>query len=69
MQGFDSKDYAVYMVEAYRRAKELSGAEVARLFDETDVFGFLEDCGDSLHCQSDEATIADIDEFIKSRTP
>lgn len=68
MPGFDKKDYAVYMVEAYRRAKGLSGAEVARLFDETDAFGFLEDCGDTLHCQSDEATIADIDEFIKTRT-
>lgn len=67
MPGFDKTDYAVYMVEAYRHAKGLSGAQVAKLFDETDVFGFLEDCGDSLHCQSDEATIADIDEFIKTR--
>jgi hypothetical protein len=69
MPGFDPADYAVYVLEAYRRAKGLSGAQVARLFDEADVFRFLEDCGDSLHCQSDEATIADIDEFIKGHAP
>lgn len=68
MQGFDSIDYAVYIVEAYRCAKGLSGAEVSRLFDTTGVFKFIQDCGDALHCQSDEATIADIDEFIKTRT-
>ena len=67
MEGFDKIDYAVYVVEAYRRAKGLSGAEVSRLFDDTGAFKFIEDCGDSLHCQSDEATIADIDEFIAGR--
>ena len=69
MDGFDRTDYAVYIVEAYRRAKGLSGAEVARLFDATDAFRFLEECGDTLHCQSDEATIADIDDFIRTHTP
>ena len=68
MDGFDKTDYVVYIVEAYRRAKGLSGADVARLFDETDTFKFLDDCGDSLHCQSDEATIADIDEFMRTHT-
>ena len=69
MQGFDSIDYAVYIVEAYRRAKGLSGAEVSRLFDATGAFKFIQDCGDALHCQSDEATIDDIDEFIKNNHP
>ena len=26
-------------------------------------------CGDALHCQSDEATVADIDEFIRNHQP
>ena len=69
MDGFDRTDYAVYIVEAYRRAKGLSGAEVAKLFEETDVFKFLEDCGDSLHCQGDETTIADIDDFVRRHAP
>ena len=69
MPGFDKADYAVYLVEAYRRAKGLSGAQVARLFGEAGVFRFLEDCGDSLHCQSDEASIADIDAFIEAHAP
>ena len=46
MEGFDKIDYAVYVVEAYRRAKGLSGAEVSRLFDDTGAFKFIEDCGD-----------------------
>lgn len=66
MPGFGQIDYAVHMVEVYRNVKGLSGAQVARLFDDADVFRFLEECGDALHCQSDEATIADIDEFIKA---
>ena len=69
MPGFDPTDYAVYILEAYRRAKGLSGAQAARLFDDADVFGFLETCGDTLHCQSDEATIADIDAFIETHAP
>ena len=69
MPGFDPTDYAVYILEAYRRAKGLSGSQAARLFDEANVFGFLEICGDTLHCQSDEATIADIDAFIETHAP
>lgn len=69
MQGFDNIDYAVYIVEAYRRVKGLSGAEVSRLFDVTGVFKFIHGCSDALHCQSDDATIADIDEFIKNKCP
>ena len=69
MQGFDNIDYAVYIVEAYRRAKGLSGAEVSHLFDASGAFKFIEDCGEALHCQSDEATIADIDEFIRNHQP
>ena len=44
----------------------VSGEEVARLFGDAGVFKFLEDFGDTLHCQSDEATIAEIDDFIKA---
>ena len=66
MGGYDKIDYAVNIVEAYRRAKGLSGGEVARLFDAAGVFKFLEDFGDTLHCQSDEATIVEIDELIRN---
>ncbi len=69
MGGYDKIDYAVNIVEAYRQAKGLSGAEVARIFGDAGVFKFLEDFGDTLHCQSDNATIAEIDDFIKTQTP
>ena len=64
MNGYNKIDYAVNIVEAYRHAKGLSGEEVAKLFGDAGVFKFLEDFGDTLHCQSDEATIAEIDDFI-----
>ena len=69
MNGYNKIDYAVNIVEAYRHAKGLSGEEVAKLFGDAGVFKFLEDFGDTLHCQSDEATIAEIDDFIKAQTP
>ena len=68
MNGYNKIDYAVNIVEAYRHAKRLSGDEVAKLFGDAGVFKFLEDFGDTLHCQSDEATIAEIDSFLKTRT-
>ena len=69
MNGYNKIDYAVNIVEAYRHANGLSGEEVAKLFGDADVFKFLEDFGDTLHCQSDEATIAEIDSFLKTQTP
>ena len=66
MNGYNKIDYAVNIVEAYRHAKGLSGKEVAKLFGDAGVFNFLEDFGDTLHCQSDEATIAEIDDFLKT---
>ena len=69
MNGYNKIDYAVNIVEDYRHAKGLSGEEVAKLFGDAGVFKFLEDFGDTLHCQSDEATIAEIDDCIKAQTP
>jgi hypothetical protein len=43
--------------------------EIAKLFGDAGVFKFLEDFGDTHHCQSDEATIAEIDDFIKTQIP
>ena len=64
MPGFDNVDFAVFAVEAYRRAKGLSGAQVADLFALTGIFDFLEEFGDTLHCQDEKETVAEIDEMI-----
>lgn len=65
---YDRVQFEVFCLEIYRAAKRLSGPEVVELFDRYDVFGFIEDCGDALHCQGEQATIADIDEYIRHRT-
>lgn len=61
MSGFDNVDFAVFAVEAYRRAKGLSGVQVADLFSKTGVFEFLERFGDTLHCLDEKDLIAEID--------
>lgn len=61
---YDKIKFEVFCVEIYRAAKGLSGREVTDLFDRHDVFGFIEEFGDVLHCQSADNTIADIDDYI-----
>ena len=64
---YDHIQFEVFCMEIYRAAKNLSGPELVDLFDRYDVFRFIEDCGDTLHCQGEQATIADIDEYIAHR--
>lgn len=61
---YDPVKFAAFCVETYRAAKGLSGLEVADLFDRHGVFGFIEECGDVLHCQGETNTVADIDDYI-----
>ena len=60
---YDIPDFTVYAIEVYRRAKNLSGAEAYRQLSETGALQFILDCGDTLHCESDEAIVMDIDDF------
>jgi len=55
--------------EEWRDLRLFNKTEVAKLFGDAGVFKFLEDFGDTHHCQSDEATIAEIDDFIKTQIP
>lgn len=61
---YDPIRFEVFCVEIYRKAKGLSGREVTDLFDRYGVFDFIEQCGDVLHCQGEDNTIADIDAYI-----
>lgn len=62
---YDHVKFEVFCVEIYRAAKKLSGREVVDFFDLYNVFDFIEQCGDTLHCQGESTIIADIDEYIR----
>ena len=64
---YDHVQFEIFCMEIYRAAKRLAGPELVELFDRYDVFSFIEDCGDTLHCQGEQAIIADIDEYILRR--
>lgn len=65
---YDHIQFEIFCMEIYRTAKHLSGSELVDLFNRYDVFNFIEECGDTLHCQGEQAIIADIDEYILRRS-
>lgn len=57
-------DFLIYCMERYRYFKGLSGSEVAKLFDEYDIYGYIKRYFESLHTMGDYAIIQDIDDYI-----
>ena len=56
--------FLVYCMERYRHFKGLSGADVARLFDEHGVYRYITKYFDSLHTMGDHCIVQDIDDYI-----
>ena len=56
-----------FCIEQYKKAKHLSGAEAARIFDRYGVLEYLEEHFEPLHSQSHQWILEDIDEFISLR--
>lgn len=56
-----------FCIEQYKEAKHLSGGEVARIFSQYGVLEYLEEHFESLHSQSRQWILEDIDEFISLR--
>lgn len=63
---YDHISFEVFCLEIYRQAKNLSGKEITALFDKHNVFDFIEECGDTLHCLAPQNIIEDIDKFIEN---
>jgi hypothetical protein len=57
----------IQQLERFRRARGCSYAEVSRLFDEYDVWGFIDDSYEALHVQGVEASFADISGYLETR--
>ena len=56
--------FLVYCMERYRHFKGLSGADVARLFDEHGVYRYIIKYCESLHTMGDHCIVQDIDDYI-----
>ena len=59
-------DFLIYCMERYRHFKELSGADVAKIFDEYGIYGYISKYFESLHTMGDQYIVQDIDDYISS---
>ncbi|GHT33741.1 hypothetical protein FACS189434_08650 [Bacteroidia bacterium] len=60
-------DFIIFCIEEYKNAKELSGEEVYRIFNENGVLDFLNDNFSLLHTFGKEYVLDTIDEFIQNK--
>ena len=66
-KNLDIAYFLSFCIEQYKEAKHLQGAEVANTFSKYGVLEYLEQHFESLHSQSRQWILEDIDEFIKLR--
>lgn len=59
-------DFLIYCMERYHHFKELSGADVAKIFDEYGIYGYISKYFESLHTMGDYCIVQDIDDYISS---
>jgi hypothetical protein len=51
-------------MERYRYLKKLSGADVARIFEKYDIYGYITKYFEALHTMGDNYIVQDIDDYI-----
>ena len=57
-------EFLIYCMERYRYYKNLTGKEVAELFEKSDVQTYIIKCFGALHTVGEEYLINDIEEYI-----
>ncbi len=66
-KNLDIAYFLSFCIEQYKEAKHLHGAEAAKIFSQYGVLKYLEEHFESLHSQSRQWILEDIDEFINVR--
>ena len=51
-------------MDRYRYLKKLSGADVARIFEKYDIYGYITKYFEALHTMGDNYIVQDIDDYI-----
>ena len=64
MKNEDIIEFTAYLMENYRRIKNMSGKEVAAFFESNKLYDFAKRQYDFLHIESPEANAKAIDEFV-----
>ena len=59
--------FVSFCIEQYKNAKHLTGEESMRLLDKYKVLDYLSEYYETLHTQSSQWILEDIDEFIRLR--
>jgi len=62
----DIIEFTAYLMENYRRIKNMSGKEVAVFFEDNKLYDFAKRQYDFLHTESPEANAITIDEFVSN---
>ena len=57
-------NFLIYCMERYRHFKGLSGADVAKTFEEYGIYGYITKYFESLHTMGDHCIVQDIDDYI-----
>ena len=58
-------DFLIYCMERYRYYKNLSGKDVAKLFEKHGVYSYIKQYFESLHTMGDYYIVQDIDDYIR----
>ncbi len=66
-KNLDIAYFLSFCIEQYKENKHLSGGEVAKTFSQYGVLEYLEEHFESLHSQSRQWILEDIDDFINLR--
>ena len=61
-------DFLIYCMERYRHFKGLSGSDVAKIFEQYDIYGYITKYFETLHTMGDNCIVQDIDDYIGSMT-
>ena len=52
-------NFLIYCMERYRYLKKLSGADVARIFEKYDIYGYITKYFEALHTMGDNYIVQD----------
>lgn len=59
--------FLIYCIEIYKKSKDLSGKQVATLFDKYRVFEYIISYFEALHTTGERYIVNDIDLYIAAR--
>lgn len=57
--------FLIYCMEVYKSSKDLSGEQVAELFDKYRIMEYIMTCYEALHTTGEKYIIDDIEQYIE----